>query len=218
MSKWLGHTPRIWGLFMLSGVLLAGCASQAPLPEESYYRLQWPQIAPGTPAVDGRLLLVMRPRTDGLYAERALLYSEDPAHRVLQRYHYHLWLDTPPSLVQDYLIAALRAQRLTGMVADYDPGLDGDFLLASKLQRFEQLVGSDGAEVVVSLELKLERADHGRPLLLREYTETVRAASSAPNDAVAAFEQALQAIVERFVGDAAPLLSAPGHTQQTSGG
>jgi ABC-type uncharacterized transport system auxiliary subunit len=208
----------MWRVCMLSAVLVAGCAAQAPLPEEIYYRLHLPQATAAQATTGGKLLLVMRPRSDGLYGERALAYSEDPEHRVLRQYHYHFWQDAPPSLVQGYLVAALRAHRLAAMVAEYDPGLDGDFVLASKLQRFEQLIDADGAKVVVSLELQLERGDHGRPLLLREYTETVPAASSAPNDAVAAFEGALQAIADRFAKDAAPLLEAAGRAQHSSRG
>lgn len=233
MSQWLGQARRVesrgtdrrasrprlhpWGVVVLGGVLV-GCASQPPLPDETYYRLAPPQVGSAAPAPGGELLLVMRPRADGLYGERALLYSEDAEHRSLQQYHYHLWQNAPPGLVQEYLVAALRAHRLDGMVADYDPGLDGDYLLSSKLLRFEQLLQADGgAAVVVALELRLQQRDRGRPLLLRKYAETVAAASSAPSDAAAAFERALQAITDRFAEDAAPLLRASRGRAKTSG-
>ena len=34
-----------WRVCMLSAAIIAGCAAQAPLPEESYYRLHMPQAA-----------------------------------------------------------------------------------------------------------------------------------------------------------------------------
>jgi ABC-type uncharacterized transport system auxiliary subunit len=178
---------------------LGGCVAAPPVPDESFYRLQTPEIATGVPV--NTVLAVEELRSDGIHGERALLHSTDAGHRVLQQYHYHFWADPPPRLLCDYLVALLRSARVARVVERYDPAEVPDYVIRGKIWRFEQLVDGDAAQVVVKLELQVDRFDGRRPLLLREYEATAAAATPAPTDAALAFEQALGKIASRFVAD-----------------
>ena len=65
--------------------------------------------------VDG-IVLVSRFNSDGLYADRAVVYTEDDAEMVLQQYHYHFWSESPQTLLQAELVEWLRAANLSQWV------------------------------------------------------------------------------------------------------
>ena len=192
-------------LICLVAVLLAGCAApQAPIPDQTYFRLA-PEAQSGTRAamlVDG-LLMVEELRADGLHGERALLYSEDAKHRQLRQYHYEHWVDPPTRLIQTYLVQRLRAAGAAPQVMRYNISDKGDAFLGGRVERFEQLIEGQQARVIVDLELRLSYPGEAHPRLLRDYRTEVTLAGTSPEATIAGFETALNRIVGEFLSDAA---------------
>lgn len=182
---------------------LNGCASQAPLPDDSYFRLDAATPASrvfAKPPING-LLMVEELQANALRGERALLYSEDPGHRQLQRDHYHYWVDPPPRLIQNHLVQRLRAVGLARLVLRYDIDIGADTIVSGRVERFEQLIDGEHARVIVALELQLRHPGETQPRLAANYTEEVSVTDASPDAAITGFEQALNRIIDRFVGD-----------------
>ena len=78
--------------------ILTSCVKQPPLPTDHYYRL---------PALQGinadeeiiNSISVITFQADGLYRERAILYSENEIE--IKQYHYHHWADSLNRLLQE---------------------------------------------------------------------------------------------------------------------
>ena len=118
MSARLLVIPAKAGIQCLIGaLLLAGCSSTPPIPNDVYYRLQ---LAPPSqrfesPRVAGAVV-VERPGAASVYASRDLAYSDAPPHLALSHYHYHHWVDPPPQLLQQELVDYLRSANLASSV------------------------------------------------------------------------------------------------------
>lgn len=185
-------------------LLAAGCGVQPPVPEDRYYRLA-PDRGPSAPA--GAVLLpgvlvVERPVAEGVFGERAILYSDDPAGRVLKQYHYHYWLKAPPRLVQDFLVRELRHLGVAARVLDQDTSPSAEFYrLSSRLLRFERLRYPDSS--VVEMEFALTPPGAFEPRFVGRYSESHPTADQELTTVVAGFEMALGAVVQRLRADLA---------------
>lgn len=185
------------------GALIAGCAGPATqLPDERYYRLPEPTARTAAPAAS--IIVVALPRTDGLHAERALLYSRHDRPLEILRHHYYFWAESPPRLLQDHLIEYLRQAQIAQRVEGIDGAPVAAPLLESRLLRFERQVGGPNPGVLVELELGWRRpaADGGGSR--RNYRVYMPAANDTVYASVQAFGQALTEIYERFLHDFPP--------------
>ena len=203
-------------IIILLALTLGGCAaSQAPLPDDNYYRLA--ALIPATnaggspgvntglnpaakPPING-LLMVEELDSDALHGERALLYSDDPGHRQLRRDHYNYWSDAPPRLIQGILVARLRAAGLARQTLHYSSDIQADTLLSGRVQRFEQLIDGERARVIVAVELQLLDSGAPQPRRLTDYREEVILTDTSTAAAIGGFEQALNHIIDRFISD-----------------
>jgi ABC-type uncharacterized transport system auxiliary subunit len=178
---------------------LSACAPQPPVPEDNFYRL--PRVTlQATGKTLAERLAVSRFVTDGLHSERALLYSEAATPLQLRQYHYHHWIDSPPRLLQEHLISALRTANIARTVTNYDPAARGGLRLGGKIRNFEHTHAGNKAGIIIDLELRLDDAK-GKILLLRDYRVEREARSAQPADLVAAYGSALQDIYDKFVTD-----------------
>lgn len=194
-------------LSLLLVVLLSACVAQlAPVPQENYYRLNASAAASdaGARLTDG-LLMVEELRSDGVHAERALIYSDDNAHRRLNLYNYDFWSDPPTRLVQGYLVQRLRAAGAAAQVMRYTINDNADLYIGGRLERFAELIDGKQARVEVQIELRLSIAGERRPRLLRSYHAEVAINGTDPADTVAGYEQALNQISTQFIADARAL-------------
>ncbi|MEM7252895.1 MAG: hypothetical protein AAF493_15875 [Pseudomonadota bacterium] len=190
---------------------LAGCSSAPPVPADHFYRLPFPkQLGPahlGTTDLDLRLgeVAIVQPfRSTGLHNERALLYSDDPGGLRLKRYHYHLWTDAPPKLLQEQLAAYLRRAKAARLVRT-SSGPIPNHLITGHIYRFEQHVKPKGREVFVELELGVERPGEYKPFVSRRYATQKLVSGDAVKvvDVVAQFGAAVDEIYSRFLTDLA---------------
>lgn len=188
----------------LALLVLAGCSS-APVPEDSFYRvgdLPEPGLVFDQYPIDGRLLVEL-PRAAGIRRQRGILYSEDPDHVELRRYHYHYWEDAPPEMLQRRLIERLRdaevaptiTERMTTRV---------DSRLQTRLRRFERDVDGSSAHAVVTVDFVLfDGSGQGDALFRGSYTRRVPADSMRMIDTARAFTRAVDGVIDEFLAQLA---------------
>lgn len=187
--------------------LTAACVGrQATVPEDVYYRLPDPRPAEdlSRPLVRGQLS-VSRIETRGLHQERALLYADANHPNELRRYHYHHWTDTPGRVVQQHLIAYMRAVGAAGSVTRHEPGMAADAAVSGRLLRFERVLDG-GAGVVVAVELSYREPPSDAARLSREYTVRRRARDRTMAATVETFGAALQEVYRQFLDDVQEVL------------
>lgn len=187
---------------LLALVLIVGCVGgPTVVPEDVYYRLPEPGSvkAMARPLVEGRLG-VDRIETDGLHQERALLYVDADRPHELRRYHYHYWTGAPGRVVQDHLIAYLRAADAAGAVSRHEPDTEVDAVVTGRLLRFERVLDG-GAGVAVTVELTYREPAAGPLRLRREYTVRRPARNETMAATVEAFGTALQAAYGEFLAE-----------------
>ncbi len=188
-------------LVVFFGVLIAsGCQTLPAVPEHKYYRLR---VAPA-PArlVQPTLLqgeLVVRPlRADGLYTERAIVYS-DERQLQLQQYHYHHWLYSPPRLVQEYLAGRLRQDGVASVVRLDGPSAETAYAVSGRIVRFDKIVAASQIRASVALELRLEKKN--RMLWQQIYTASEVTTDASMAGFVVAMETALNRVYSEFFKD-----------------
>ena len=184
---------------ILLASLLASCAAQPPVPEDNFYQLPTPQITAKAKTITNTLS-VKRLVSDGLHSERALLFSKAGQALQLKQYHYHHWSDTPPRMLQEHLISALRSANVADTVTNYDPTQDVSHRLTGKIRHFEQIERGNKNQILVELELQLNDKS-GKLVLLKDYRVTQTANSASPHDLVDAYGVALNKLVTKFIAD-----------------
>lgn len=181
---------------------LVGCAaSQAPVPEDMFYRLRvdaLPSADASAPAVS---VAVARLQSSGIHGARALVYHDSARPLELRQYHYHYWIDTPPRLLQDTLVSYLRQSGVAHRVLSDAPGVRTDYLINGKIQKFEENRSAAGSTVSVQLELELQRR-HGREiLLLKDYEESKTVEGADVHAVASAYSAAVAGIFQQFAAD-----------------
>jgi ABC-type uncharacterized transport system auxiliary subunit len=192
---------RAWcaGAIALAAAVVFGCAS-SPAPRDHYYRIDVPAPARlQAPKLAG-VLEVDRLRTEAVSHGRHILYREASRPNAIMQHAYHYWVDPPGLMLQDVLADYLQAAGVARKIVTPGIHVDSDYSLSGRIARLERITGS-GARVVVEIEFTLVR-DEGRGLLLHEiYREERPTSGRAVEDAVAAFDQAITAILQQLVAD-----------------
>ena len=184
---------------------LSGCAAGPGIPDTVYYRLP-PRAELSAPLRDEpmspRPVVVATLLADGLHSDQAIIYSLDPDGARLKAYHYQLWVDPPVRLLQRRLIGALRAARVSNIVADRLPNQVDALRIEGRLERFERIrVAGDQWKVAVTLVLRADLRDGKPPLVLREYSLERAAAGASVRDSVDALGAAVDHIHADFLRD-----------------
>ena len=149
-------TQRLIGVALIVyATLLSGCGG-APVPEEHFYRLPvgtGPALqAPPLPGV----LMVQRFTADAVISQRPMAFAEQPDVYDLKQYHYHVWADAPPKLLQEVTVNYLRERGVAGQVTTDSARVLGSYELAGKINHLEHLRGKV-PKVNVEIEFSLVR-------------------------------------------------------------
>lgn len=189
------------GIWTVWALVAAGCAgAPADLPEDRFYRLPEPAPVAAKTGHAGTIAVTL-PHSDGLHTERALLYSRHDRPLEILRHHYFFWAESPPRLLQDYLIQHLRGAGLADRVLRAEAAPTDALRLESRLLRFERRIGGAETQVLVELELGWSnRADRSR----RPYRALVTAADDSIYASVQAYGHALGEILDRFLREHPP--------------
>jgi ABC-type uncharacterized transport system auxiliary subunit len=183
--------------------LLAGCFGGGEVvPQDRFYHLA---------DISGDVMQVSKPfgviavaplKSNVLHHERTILYSLQSSPLMLNTYYYHQWDNVPGEMIQEHLIAYLRAVGFADTVVRYGEREQVDGQINGYIQRFERIVGNGLPKVVVRLELSFRtRTPGAQRSLTKVYSDEREAADNSMEATVAAFSQALQTIYGRFVAD-----------------
>ena len=183
-------------------VLLSACAS-APMPEDHFYRLS--DMGPEQSAVGPRIfpadLRVERLRADGLHSERALLYSDDPGHRILKQYHYHFWTEAPPILIRHRLVSWLRRLDVAKHIHGGTGSFGERFVLGGRLVKFEHVRFDGNVRAVVEMELELEDHENRQMIFMQTYKGQAPIVGDGMEAVVQGYEQAIHSALSGFRDD-----------------
>lgn len=180
-------------LSVFFALLLVACQSAPTVPEYKYYRLHSPSVAAAGALLKAEVV-VLPLRADGLYSERAMLFSSD-GERQLQQYHYQHWLYSPAQLAQEFLAVQLRQAGLGGNVYASAQAGEAPYIVAGRILHFERIVSQNKARV--ALELRLEKK--GKRLWQQTYTAEEAMTENSIPAYVVATENALKRIIGDFV-------------------
>jgi ABC-type uncharacterized transport system auxiliary subunit len=181
---------------------LAACAGPGAAPDR-HYRLEAP--APtrrlDIPPIPGTLI-VERLRGGGLIDQLPLVYRMERDSPELHQHRYSRWIDTPTVLLQQEMADHLRAAGVAERVVTSNLRVDGEFVLQGRLLRLERVL-DDEISVELALELAVLRMQTSQLVLRRTYRAERSVESREVVASVAALEDALGEILDRFAADAA---------------
>jgi uncharacterized lipoprotein YmbA len=191
-------TRRCCGLLML--LVLCSCAMNAPLPADHYYKLPWQHATLPEIRLTESGIFVEQFIADGLYRERALLYTIDRLGIDLMQYHYHHWVDSPARMLRDQLIRYLTETRAGARVTGV-PDAAALLGIHGTVKGFERREYGHTDQVHVELEFRVDRSGMDMPVLLADYQAQVEVTGTEMNDVVIAFEAALSQIFAHLLSD-----------------
>jgi cholesterol transport system auxiliary component len=196
------NSDRFLATLMGIALWLVACAGPVASPDR-HYRLEAP--APtrrlDTPPIPGTLT-VERLRGGGLLDQLPLVYRMERDSSELHQHRYSRWIDTPTMLLQQEMTDYLRAAGVAERVVTSDLGVDGDFALQGRLLRLERVL-DDEASVEISLELAVLRTQSSQLVQQKTYRAERSVESREVAASVAALEDALGEILNRFTADLA---------------
>lgn len=182
---------------------LTACSSQAPLPTDHYYRL--PAVSGITPD-EMRLnsISVITFQAEGLYQERAIVYTENEIE--LKQYHYHHWADSPSRLLQERLAESLRLSNISKLVLNTFEG-NSELIIKGHIKAFERLQHKGNESVHVKLLLQVKSSSKHGPILHKEYVQTIALPSNTITNAIKAFAEAVDLIYSDFYVDLVEIIN-----------
>jgi ABC-type uncharacterized transport system auxiliary subunit len=137
---------------MMLAIVAAGCG--APRPVKYYVIDATPAAAGSSPAQIPVVLLVGRFTASHLYRDDRLIYGSGPVQ--LGTYEYDRWAEPPADMVQNLLIADLRASGQYRSVSRVSSSARGDYIVRGHLLA---MYGVDKPELAARFSLQLELFD-----------------------------------------------------------
>lgn len=193
--------PRSLAGIVFAALAMVACSAPEPIPDFRYFRLgpAAPIAAVPAPLLD-KPLVVDNFRADGVHGERPILYANDAESIKVSQYHYQLWNDPPPLMVQRRLQELLSAAKVSDYVTDrMSPRMAG-YRLTGVVYRFERvLVAGQPTEAVLGVRLRLEGAGTERPLIERDELVRVPVTGTRVEDAAIALTAAVDQVAVRLV-------------------
>jgi len=195
----MNRSPRLHRLFgglllsLATTFTLSACSIFSSKQPITIYRLEpQPPVATATTAVAWRLI-VARPRANKQLSSPRILVSPSPG--IIEVYPQVQWGDPAPVLVGDLLLETLESSgRILGLDRAVS-GLDADYQLSTELRDFQLEVQPDAPHVVIRLYARLVTTNDNRIIAARLFETQVPAGSVDIAAAVAAFNQALDALL-----------------------
>lgn len=182
-------------------VFLSACAGGPPAPQDTYYRLN---LTPADKvfmgdALDGSLEVQLF-SADGLLGSRAIAYAQKDD--ALGAYNYHMWVQSPPRMLQEALVDYLRSSKSATRVVLPQHRIRPDYVLQGRIMRFEQLKDSDtGPGAAVEIELSVKNVEDNKLILLETYHEELRTSNDKVMSGVNALREAVLKVFEKFTTD-----------------
>jgi ABC-type uncharacterized transport system auxiliary subunit len=184
----------------LAVLAAVGCQS-GPAPRDHFYRLDVPApTARSQPALAGTLE-VDRLRVEAVAQGRRILFREAESPDEVRQHAYHHWSNPPSEMLQEQMVRYFRAAGIAQTVVTPAVRVASDYRLTGRIGRLERNIAGNPPRVTVELELALIREEGNELLLIESYREERSAVDADVSSAVRAIEEALGAILARFVAD-----------------
>ena len=193
---------------LLVGAFLGSCGEAPPVPVDHFYRLTLSSPSVAKQRLTEAPIYVENFLAEGLYNERAILFSSDERASELQQHHYYFWFTSPPRLLRDYLLQVLRNADVSPLIMGAT-GTGTSLRIEGRIMEFERSQSPSGSTVHVALELRLDKAGMDVPLLLRQYRASEAINGKDMAAVVSGFNTAVDRIYGEFLGDMGTALSAP---------
>lgn len=186
---------------ILALLALGGCSAPEAVPDFRYYRLAPAGAIAALPApLLDKPLVVEAFRADGVHGERPILYANDADSIKVSQYHYQLWNDPPPVLVQRRLQELLGSARVSAYVTDRLSARIEGYRLTGAIYRFERvLVDGQPSEAVLGVRLRLQGDGEEMPLVERDELVRVPVQGARVEDAAIALSAAVDQVAQRLV-------------------
>ena len=143
-------------------------------------------------------------QADGLYRERAILYSENEIE--IKQYHYHHWVDSPSRLLQEHLADMLSSSGISKIVLTTFEG-NSNLIIKGKIKAFEQKKSGNQSSALVSIEFRVDRSNDNQPILFKQYTQVISSEESSITSVIGAFGVAVNNIYTNFYNDLKEVLN-----------
>lgn len=195
----MSKTIKLVAVSML--LILAGCQSAPPVPEDKYFRLEATQVTATTQPILHETVYIAPLRAEGPYAERAMLFATAEQPRVLQQYHYQFWSEPPAILLQEHLRKHLESLAIAPHVTDIAVGSGAGYLLNGKILRLEKIIADGHSKAIVSLHLAMQKKKPFGLIFEQTYTSEAVILDASQNAYVLATESALSKIYMQFCSD-----------------
>jgi ABC-type uncharacterized transport system auxiliary subunit len=171
-------------LVAIAAGIAAGCGTSRPM---TYYVLETPappeqSSAPQFPVT----LLVARVTASELYREDRLVFAASPVE--LGTYEYQRWAEPPVDMIQDELIASLRATKDFRAVSPVASNMRGDYLLRAHLDALDE-VDKPRMAAHFSIQLELYDPKSGSTVWSDSYSHDEPVSGKKVDDVVEALNQ-----------------------------
>jgi ABC-type uncharacterized transport system auxiliary subunit len=139
-------------LILLIAAFSASCGASRPI---KYYALNVPEEPAQNPSSQYPIsLLVARVTAAHLYRDDRLVYRASELE--LGTYEYQRWSEPPVDMIQDSLIAALRATKQYRSVDPVASNMRGDYIVRARLDALDEV---DKPQLAARFSLRLELYD-----------------------------------------------------------
>jgi len=180
---------------------VGGCAGAPSVPQDNFYRLSpTPKSDQQGGILKDATVEVARFVADGSVSNRPILYSSETNPNSVSEYHYHFWIEAPPTLIKDALVSYLRAAGVANRIVTPEMRVDSDYSILGRIKRLEIFTGKKYTGVA-SFEIGLRRNSDDALLVLNEYEAKVEAENNSVGSVITAVEKATEDIFARFVVD-----------------
>lgn len=188
-------------LMLVVGILIAGCASQPPVPSDKFYRLQAVFASTPSPSVKfPGTFEVERFTADGLTAGRPIVYVKSDDPNQLQEYHYHFWTQPPTIMLRDELVTYLRQANIADSVVIPEMRLDPQYVMTGRIRKLEQVLGTPN-RTRIEIEISVRQPNDGKLLFLKSYAHETEQTGPGVAAAVNGLNEALNIIYSDLLAD-----------------
>jgi len=195
---------KVLAVGLLGLTFLSACATPPPVPDNAFYRITLPKEKAGKMVLDG-VVEVGRFSATGSLGSRPLLMS-NPRSNAVTEYHYHFWIEAPPTLLQSALVSNLRTSNVAKQVVTPEMRVTPDYTVMGRILRMETVRGANPSGAV-TFELALRKESTGELLVLKEYSADVPSSQDRVQDGAIALEHAVHQTFTDFIADIRKLSS-----------
>ena len=182
----------------VAAAITPGCGASRPV---KYYVLD-PGNAPEPAATSSPrfpiTLLVARLSSSHLYRDDRIVYGSGPVQ--LGTYEYNRWAEPPVEMVQDGLIAALRATGQYRSVSAIGSNLRGEYILRGRLDSLDE-VDKPGITARISIELELFDRRSGSTVWTSAYSHDQPVNGKTVADVVEALDENLRSGTQQMAAN-----------------